>query len=66
VQQQVKVVGKRKTPETPAEFLAAAERINSELALLIPEKRPRGFVMKFKTPDDYQKWKAQQTNPWLR
>jgi hypothetical protein len=50
----------------PEEFLEAAERINSELARLVPAQRPRGFVMKFKTPDDYQKWKAAQTNPWLR
>ena len=63
---QVKVVGKRKAPENAAEFLAAAERMNAELRLLIPAKRPRGIVMKFKTHDDYQQWKSEQTNPWLR
>ena len=66
IEQKTKVVGKRKAPETAAEFLAIAERMNAEMALLIPEKRPRGFVMKFKTHDDYQKWKSEQANPWLR
>lgn len=62
----MKIVGKRKKAESAAEFLARAERMNSELEVMIPAKRPRGFVMKFKTHDDYQKWKAEQTNPWLR
>ena len=66
MEQQVKAVGKRKAPEGAAEFLAIAERMNAELEVLVPVKRPRGFVMKFKTHDDYQKWKSEQTNPWLR
>ena len=66
MEQSVKIVGNRKAPGNAAEFLAAAERMNAELKLLIPAKRPRGFVMKFKTHDDYQKWKSEQTNPWLR
>jgi hypothetical protein len=66
VQERVKAVGSRRPPETAEEFLITAERINSELSLLVPAKRPRGFVMKFRTPEEYQKWKAEQTNPWLR
>jgi hypothetical protein len=66
IEQKTKSVGNRKPPETAAEFLAIAQRMNAEMALLIQEKRPRGFVMKFKTHDDYHKWKSEQTNPWLR
>lgn len=66
MEQRTKIVGKRKKPGNAEEFLATAERMNAELEVLIPAKRPRGFVMKFKTHEDYQKWKAEQTNPWLR
>lgn len=61
----IKVVGKRKRPTTPEECLIAAERMNAEVALLNPYKRPRGFVAKFKTHEDYEAWKKKQTNPWL-
>ncbi len=61
----VKRVGKRKRPETPEECLRMVERMNAEVALLSPFKRPRGFVAKFKSYEDYEAWKKQQNNPWL-
>ena len=61
----VKRVGKRKRPQTPEECLEMVERMNAEVVLLSPFKRPRGFVARFKTYADYEAWKKAQTNPWL-
>ena len=63
---QVRVVRER-PPETggPAEYLRRAEKLIAELDQLNPWPRPRGFVRCFRTHDDYEAWKRQQSNPRL-
>jgi hypothetical protein len=50
---------------TPAEFLRRAEKLIAEMDRLNPWPRPRGFVQKFRTHEDYEAWKLQQPNPRL-
>lgn len=61
----IKVVGKRKRPQTLEECLLAAEKMIAELELLNPFPRPRGFIFKAKTREEYESWKKEQENPWL-
>jgi hypothetical protein len=59
------MVGKIMPPASPAEALARAERLIREADRLSPYPRPRGFVFKAKTWEDYERWKASQSNPRL-
>ncbi|HRT05121.1 MAG TPA: hypothetical protein P5204_05430 [Kiritimatiellia bacterium] len=63
---QVRVVRER-SPETggPAEYLRRAETLMAEADRLNPWPRPRGFVQRFRTREDYEAWKKQQANPRL-
>ena len=63
---QVRVVRER-PPETggPAEYLRRAETLMAETDRLNPWPRPRGFVQRFRTREDYEAWKKQQANPRL-
>jgi hypothetical protein len=61
----MKVVGKRRAPNSPEESLRRAERLLAEADLLAPHPRPRGFVFKAKTWEAYESWKRAQTNPRL-
>jgi hypothetical protein len=61
----IKVVGRRKLPATPAECLRQAHVLEMELNQLNPYPRPRGFVFRAKTWDDYATWRKEQKNPRL-
>ena len=66
----MKVVGKRRksdelTPITPAEALRRATVLQKQAELLNPYPRPRGFVFKARTREDYERWRKAQRNPRL-
>lgn len=52
-------------PDSPAVYLRRAEALIEEMDRLNPWPRPRGFVQCFRTHEDYEVWKRQQTNPRL-
>jgi hypothetical protein len=59
----IKVVGRRGPPATPEDCLRRAHILEKELDLLNPNPRPRGFLQKFKTYEDYAIWRKSQSNP---
>ena len=60
----MKIVGSRhKEPESPAHSVRRAERIIAEANRLAPQSKPRGFVVKSKTWQEYAAWRRAQTNP---
>jgi hypothetical protein len=61
----VKVVGNRKM-QTPLEFLVQLHHLRQRLDRWNPYPRPRGQIFKFKTWEDFEKWRQSQTNPRLR
>ena len=62
----MKTVGSRhKGQESPAQFVRRAERIIAEADRLAPLSKPRGFVVKSKTWQDYTAWRRAQSNPRL-
>jgi hypothetical protein len=66
----VKIVGKRRistdvTPMSPEEALRRATILQAQAELLNPYPRPRGFVFKAKTREDYERWRKAQSNPRL-
>jgi hypothetical protein len=62
----IKTVGQRHSAEdTPAGRLARATRLQRQADSLNPFPRPRGFVFKARTWDDYAAWRARQENPRL-
>jgi hypothetical protein len=66
----MKVVGTRSTsedlaPVSPAEALRRATILQAQADLLNPYPKPRGFVAKFKTREDYDLWRKAQANPRL-
>ena len=63
--QGMKVVGHRRPAETPQEALSRAGRLIREAGRLAPHARPRGFIFKAKSWEDYERWRASQSNPRL-
>jgi hypothetical protein len=64
--QPVKIVGtRRRQPATPAEYLARALVLQQQLEAIHPFPKPRGFVFKARTREDYEKWRRAQDNPRL-
>lgn len=66
----MKVVGSRPTSEdrapiSPEEALRRATILQAQADLLNPYPRPRGFVFKAKTREDYERWRKAQANPRL-
>ena len=66
----VKVVGNRRTtlntgPLDPAEALRRATVLQQQADQLNPYPRPRGFVFKARTWEDYARWRREQVNPRL-
>lgn len=62
----MKIVGKQsRIPATPEEAVLRAGKIIAEAFRLSPIKKPRGFVVKFKTRQDYENWRLDQNNPRL-
>jgi hypothetical protein len=62
---QIKVVGKRRPPTTPEESFRRGEILRKQMDLLNPFPRPRGFVFKAKTREEYEQWRRSQSNPRL-
>ena len=62
----IRVVRER-SPEMdgPSAYLQRAETLIAEMDRLNPWPRPRGFVQRFRTHEDYEAWKKQQPNPRL-
>ena len=60
-----KTVGHRRAPETVEERLALSWRLEKEVNALHPWPKPRGFVFKAKTWEEYARWRAAQENPRL-
>ena len=66
----VKVVGNRRTSDNPApmspeEAFRRASVLQAQAELLNPYPRPRGFVFKAKTREEYERWRKAQKNPRL-
>lgn len=66
----MKVVGKRRrsddcTPIEPEEAFRRATILQRQADLLNPFPRPRGFVFKAKTWEEYERWRKSQSNPRL-
>ena len=62
----MKIVGKQlRIPATPEEPVLRAGKIIAEAFRVSPIKKPRGFVVKFKTRQDYENWCRDQMNPRL-
>lgn len=63
----IKIVGKVKNPEdlTPEENLRKAFALIREMDRINPYPRPRGFVFKARTWEEYEKWRKSQDNPRL-
>lgn len=66
----MKVVGTRRTsedlaPMAPEEALRRAAILQAQADLLNPYPRPRGFVFKAKTREEYEHWRKAQANPRL-
>ena len=63
----LKIVGNLKRPEdlTPLESYRKSLVLIKAMDRLNPYPRPRGFVFKAKTWDEYEKWKKKQANPRL-
>ena len=50
-----KTVGNRPPPKTPEEFYALGAVLDREAKVLDPN-RPSGFIVKFRTWDDLERW----------
>jgi hypothetical protein len=66
----VKIVGKRRihddpTPLSPEEAFRRATILQAQADLLNPYPKPRGFVFKARTREDYERWRKAQKNPRL-
>ncbi len=66
----MKTVGKRRpvgvvVGVTPDEALRRAAVLQAQVDLLNPFPRPRGFVFKARTWEDYARWRQAQANPRL-
>jgi hypothetical protein len=62
----MKTVGKQsRIPATPEEAVLRAGKIISEAFRVSPIKKPRGFVVKFKTWEEHEAWhqSRKQTQP---
>jgi hypothetical protein len=60
----MKVVGKRTSrTRTPEESLRIAEAMIAEAKLLARRAPRKSFVAKFRTHDDYERWKREHTDP---
>jgi len=53
------------TPVSPEEALRRATILQAQVDLLNPYPKPRGFVFKAKTREEYERWRKAQSNPRL-
>jgi hypothetical protein len=66
----MKTVGHRRhsddaAPIAPEEALRRAGVLQAQAELLNPFPRPRGFVFKARTREEYERWRRAQANPRL-
>lgn len=66
----MKIVGQRRRSDDPAplpptEALRRAGVLQAQTELLNPYPRPRGFVFKARTREEYERWRKTQPNPRL-
>jgi len=61
----IKVVGKRRAPATAEEAFRRAQVLQKQAERLNPIPRPRGFVFKAKTREEYERWRRNHPNPRL-
>ena len=63
----MKTVGHRLRgqPVDPVSCFLRAARLRDRLDKLNPFPRPRGFVVKARTWEEYEAWRARQSNPRL-
>jgi hypothetical protein len=67
-EQSIKIVGHRRTVPLagdPVGNYERAIRLIREMDLVNPFPRPRGFIFKARTWQDYAAWRRAQTNPRL-
>jgi hypothetical protein len=64
--QPMKIVGtRRRQPATPAECVARALVLQRQMEVMNPFPKPRGFVFKARTRQDFEQWRRAQDNPRL-
>jgi hypothetical protein len=62
----MKIVGSRSVnSSSPAACVRRAERLIAEADRLAPHPKPRGFVFKARTWNEYAAWRLAQPNPRL-
>jgi hypothetical protein len=64
----MKTVGKRRVrhePTSPETALRRAAVLQEQVERLNPFPRPRGFVFKAKTWEEFERWRRTQSNPRL-
>ena len=66
----MKIVGKRRTtqdltPIPPEEAFRRAVILQEQAERINPYPRPRGFVFKARTWEEYERWRKAQANPRL-
>jgi hypothetical protein len=62
----MKIVGKRRRElAAPAECVARAAILQRQVDLMNPFPKPRGFVFKARTWEEYEQWRKAQDNPRL-
>ena len=61
----IKVVGKRRRATDPASCHRRALALMRQAEKICPFPRPRGFVFKARTWEEYEAWKKAQPNPRL-
>jgi hypothetical protein len=65
MQQQTKVVGSRRRGTDPVSCHRRALALMRQTEKLCPFPKPRGFVFKARTWEEYEAWKKGQANPRL-
>lgn len=63
----IKIVGRRyrSVAASPQEHVRRAWILQRELEQLNPHPRPRGFVFKARSWEEYARWRRAQSNPRL-
>jgi hypothetical protein len=63
----VKIVGRRNRPEdgNPASYRLRALALQVHADRINPYPKPRGFVFKARTWQEYESWRSSQDNPRL-
>lgn len=61
----IKVVGRIRRSHDPVECFWRGHALQQQTDKLNPYPRPRGFVFKARTYEDYERWKKSQSNPRL-